>query len=87
MMKALFRALAPLLLAILVTGCSRVTIDNYDRLEVGMRYDEVKQILGPPNKCSDVLVMRTCTWGDDRRYVSVGFVSDQVVIVTAENLR
>lgn len=86
-MKTLFRALTLTLLAMLVAACSRVTIDNYDKLEVGMHYDEVKQILGPPTKCSDVLVMRTCTWGDDRRYVSVSFVSDQVVVFTAENLR
>lgn len=73
--------------ALLLAACSRLTVENYDKLRVGMRYDEVKQILGAPEKCSDVLTVKSCTWGDDKRFIQVNFVADQVVLFNSSNLR
>lgn len=73
--------------AIVIAACSKVTIENYNRLEVGMRYDEVTRLLGKPTRCTDVLTLRTCTWGDERRFINVGFVADQVVFFNAENIK
>lgn len=74
-------------LALLLAACSKLTVENYDRLKVGMRYEEVKQILGTPEKCSDVLTVKSCTWGDDKRFIQVNFVADQVVLFNSSNLR
>lgn len=75
------------LTAIVIAACSKVTIENYNRLEVGMRYDEVTRLLGKPTRCTDVLTLRTCMWGDERRLINVGFIADQVVFFNAENIK
>lgn len=75
---ALFAALA---------GCSKLTPENYDKIRMGMRYAEVKAILGDPARCNDVLAVKACTWGDDTRYINVNFVADQVVLFNSSNLR
>jgi hypothetical protein len=74
-------------LTIAAAACSRLSVENYDRLKIGMRYDEVKALLGAPSKCSDLLTIKSCTWGDEKRYVQVSFVADQVVLFNSENLR
>ena len=74
-------------LAILLAACGKLSVENYDKLKIGMPYNEVKQILGPPAQCSDVLGVKSCTWGDDKRYINVNFLSDQVIIFNAENIR
>lgn len=79
--------LALFALAATLAACSKLTVENYDKLRMGMSYAEVKQVLGAPDKCSDVLAVKSCTWGDDSRYVQVNFVSDQVILFTSSNLR
>lgn len=70
-----------------LAGCDRLTPENYDKLRMGMRYGEVKEILGDPARCSDLLAVKACTWGDDKRYINVNFVADQVVLFNSSNLR
>lgn len=82
-----FAIIVTLMVAVFVTACSKVTIENYNQLEVGMRYDDVTRLLGKPTRCTDVLTLRTCTWGDERRFINVGFVADQVVFFNAENIK
>lgn len=74
-------------LAVLLAACGKLTVENYDKLKVGMPYTEVKQLLGAPEGCSDVLGVKSCTWGDEKRHITVNFIGDQVVIFNAENIR
>lgn len=74
------------LLALACAACGRLTVENYDKLKVGMSYGEVKQLLGEPTRCSDVLGVKSCQWGEDKRGISVNFVGDQVLFFTAENI-
>ena len=74
-------------LALLLAACSQLTVENYDKLKIGMPYTEVKQLLGTPARCIDLLGVKSCTWGDDKRYITVNFLGDQVVIFNAENIR
>lgn len=74
-------------LALLLVACSPLTVEKYDQLKTGMRYEEVKKILGPPTKCSDILGVKHCTWGDEKRHIDVNFLGDQVLIFSAENIR
>jgi hypothetical protein len=80
-------ALLPLLLAILLSACSRLSLENYDRVSMGMSYAEVTDILGKPDTCSDAMLVRTCRWGTDARHASVNFVADKVVLHSAEGLQ
>ncbi len=74
-------------LTLLLMACSPLTVEKYDRLKTGMSYEEVKKILGAPTKCSDILGVKHCTWGDEKRHIDVNFLGDQVLIFSAENIR
>lgn len=74
-----------LLLALL--GCSKLTLENYNKIEPGMSYDEVTRLIGPPDKCDDLMGLRSCTWGDEQRSVSVTFASDKVLLFSSSNLK
>jgi len=75
------------ILILLLAACSKITLENYDRLQAGMSYDEVKGILGTPDQCSEVLGVKACTWGKEKRNIKVNFVSNQVLIFSAEGIR
>lgn len=74
-------------LAIVLAACSKLTVENYDQLKVGMTYAEVRQLLGAPTQCDDVLTLRSCTWEDGERHVQVSFVGERVVLFNSSNLR
>ncbi len=76
-------------LAAAVAGCGNgaLTATNYGKLKVGMAYSEVKDMFGAPASCQDFVGIKNCTWGDEKRYVKVGFVNDQVVLFSGENLK
>lgn len=73
-------------LAVLIAGCSKLTAANYEKLKVGMAYQDVKALLGEPTACSDVLAAKHCVWGDDKSNVTVNFVADKVVLFAAHNI-
>ncbi|MFT3735281.1 MAG: hypothetical protein QM776_09680 [Rhodocyclaceae bacterium] len=75
-----------LALVLVLTACSKLTLANYERVSVGMSYDEVVSILGKPTSCNDVLVTRSCRWGDEKRGVSVRFVGGKVLVRSADGL-
>lgn len=70
-----------------LAGCgSKLTLANYERLSVGMPYDEVVGVLGKPDRCDDVLMTRSCRWGDAQRGVSVRFVGGRLLVRSADGL-
>jgi hypothetical protein len=68
-------------------GCSKLTLENYDKITAGMTYEDVTQLIGAPDQCDDVLGVRNCTWGDEKRSVSVSFVGGQVLLFSSSNLK
>jgi len=84
-MKSVRYALAAVLT--LAAGCSKLTLENYDRIKVGMSFAEVKQILGDPVKCDEVVGVRSCVWGDGARQVNVSLAADRVVVHSAKGLK
>ncbi len=84
-MKAKTILCAGLLLTLL--GCSKLTVENYNKIEMGMSYDEVTRIIGSPEKCDDVMGIRSCTWGDEKRSVNVSFAGDKVLLFSSSNLK
>lgn len=71
----------------LLAGCSKVTAENYDKVSVGMSYEEVTKILGKPDQCSDAAGFKSCRWGDEKRGVSGRFVAGKLMLHTAENIK
>lgn len=70
-----------------LSGCSKLTLENYNKISVGMEYDAVVELIGPPEKCDDVLGVRSCQWGDEARSVQVNFVAGQALIFSSRNIR
>lgn len=61
----------------LLVGCSKVSKENYDKIKIGMSYEEVVEVLGKPDTCEDpVLKMKSCTWGSSDKQIKIKFVGD-----------
>lgn len=84
-MKA--KSLVGAALLLLVLGCSPLTQENYNKITVGMSYDQVTALIGKPDSCDDVMGVRNCVWGDEKRSVQVGFVADKMLLFSANNLK
>ena len=70
----------------LISGCSKLTMENYNLLKAGMDYQEVIEILGEADVCSAVVGMKNCKWRDDDRYITIKFVGDKVVLFSGHGL-
>lgn len=81
------RHVAWLAAALLLAACSKLTTENYSKLKAGMAYDEVRALLGEPARCDDALGLRDCRWGNDERWIRIGFVAEHVAVTAAGNLR
>jgi len=79
-------ALAMSLMMVLL-GCGKLTLDNYNKIAMGMTYGEVTQILGKPDSCDDLMGVRSCQWGDEKHSVNVNFVSGKVLLFSSSNLQ
>lgn len=74
-------------LAALVAGCSKLTVENVEKLKVGMPFDDVVDIVGKPVSCDEAIGLRNCTWGDDHRSLQATFAAGKLVVTTSRNLR
>jgi hypothetical protein len=75
-----------LLVAITFAGCSKVSKENYDKLKLGMAYEQVVEILGKPDSCSEKLGTKTCRWGGEQKYISVAFIASKAVAFSRKGL-
>ena len=58
--------------ALALTACSKLTKENYDKLEMGMSQDEVEAILGSADNCGKTMGTMACTWGnEDSKHVKI----------------
>ena len=73
-----FAHLIPAVLLLALAACSKVTVENYDKLRTGQSYGEVQQLLGKPSEC---------VWRNGKASVNVSFVGGQVILFTAQGLR
>ena len=81
-----FRNALTTCLMLVLLGCGKLTLDNYNKITMGMTYDEVVQLIGKPDNCDDLMGVRSCLWGDDERSVTVNFVSGKVLLFSSSNL-
>jgi len=76
---------------LLLAGCSSnsrssVSKESYNRLKMGMSYEEVITILGAGNTCDNAEGARSCIWGDEKKNIGVQFVGGKVVFFTSKGL-
>lgn len=72
---------------VLLSGCSRLTMENYDKLEMGMSKAEVEDVIGSADECVETLGAVNCVWGKkDAKHISVNFVADRAVMFSNKGL-
>ena len=86
--RSSFRLAGLALSSVLLGACgSQLSLENYNKLQVGQSYDEVKKVIGDPARCDEMLAVRTCVWGDEQRGISVNFVAGKVLLLSARSLK
>jgi hypothetical protein len=83
-MKSVLLVLCAVLLV--CTGCSKLSRGNYDKLKMGMSYEEVTALLGKTSTCDSAMGAKSCTWGSEQKNISVKFVADKVVFFSSKGL-
>ena len=74
--------------ALSLTACSKLTKENYDKLEMGMTQDEVEAIIGSADNCGKTMGAMACTWGnEDSKHVKIVFMGDKAVTFTYDGLK
>ena len=86
-LRSILRLALSTALFVTVVACSKVSKENYDKLKVGMDYDEVVSIVGSPDSCSEALGAKNCRWGTEERYIKVTFIADKVTMLGHYGLR
>ncbi|PAY02846.1 DUF3862 domain-containing protein [Pseudoalteromonas sp. HM-SA03] len=81
-MKKLLTAAALLTLA----GCSKINLENYNKIEVGMDKTEVENILGSADKCEEKTLHTNCIWGSEDKHIKVTLLSDKVTLYSKKGL-
>ncbi|WP_263147064.1 outer membrane protein assembly factor BamE [Pseudomonas sp. RIT-PI-AD] len=81
------RTLVLLTFCLVLAACGKVNQQNYSRLHVGMGKAEVETLLGAPSECAGALGLTSCTWGDDKAFISVQYAADQVVVFSGHGLK
>lgn len=72
---------------LLLAACSKLTKENYDKLEVGMSQNEVQAIIGSSDNCTTTLGTVSCVWGDEKgKHIKVRFVADAAVTFSNDAL-
>ncbi len=74
-------------MVLLLAGCGKLTMKNFNKLKMGMAYDEVVKVIGSPDKCSEAMGMRICEWGNEEKSVNVTFAGGKALFFTCNGLR
>lgn len=86
LIKAIPRFCACLLLAIFLVACSRVTQENFDKIQPGMTMEQVVTILGNPTTSESMNVMglsgTSAQWKDNNAVISIQFFNNTVQVKT-----
>lgn len=84
-MKA--KMLAVIFGALALTACSKLTKENYDKLEMGMSLKEVSAVLGSADDCGKTMGTEACVWGDEEaKHIKIVFMADKAVTFSYEGL-
>ena len=80
------RSILIVLVMFLMVGCSSLSKENYDKIQMGMPYTKVIDILGKADKCSALAGLSDCTWGDEKHFIKVQFVADKVMFMQSQGI-
>lgn len=75
-----------LMFGMIFLGCSKLTQENYKKIEVGMEYEQVVGILGNPENCDAALGTKKCIWGNDTKHITIAFIGEKVALPSMKGL-
>jgi sucrose-6-phosphate hydrolase SacC (GH32 family) len=81
-MKKLLIIAATLSLA----ACSKVNLENYEKIKIGMDKSEVEVFLGSADNCVEKTLHTNCIWGDESKNIEITLVSDRVTLFSKKGL-
>ena len=74
-----------------LTACARqpgtVTLERYDKLKLGMKYDAVVEILGEPHQIQPFMGIKQCTWVNGERHIHAKFIAGRAVYFSSKGLK
>ncbi len=70
--------------SLFIFSCSKVTQENYEKIKLGMAYEEVIDILGKAQECDSTIGMTNCRWKSNGKYIKIQFIADKVVLFSAK---
>jgi hypothetical protein len=83
-MKTFRTALAFLIIALMVAACSKVTQENFAKVQDGMTEAEVNAILGPPTESQSVQALgvsgTSSRWVSGDTQISIRFLGGKVAL-------
>ena len=83
-----FRLILTLFSILMLSSCSKLNMENYDKLETGMKFDEVTGIIGAADSCDEKLGARSCIWVDSEGvYIKAKFLGETAVAFSHKNLK
>jgi hypothetical protein len=86
MMKA--KLLLTMVAVFALAGCSKLTKENYELLEMGMSQQEVEAIIGGADNCGNMMGTTACTWGEEGdKFIKVVFMGDKAVTFSYDGLK
>lgn len=79
---------ALIIVAILfLSGCSKLTKRNYEKIEMGMVKSDIEIVLGPADFCDKFYGTYTCIWGDrDGQYIEIRFIAGRAAVFSHDGL-
>ena len=69
-----------------LSGCNNLSTEKYDQLRIGMEYDAVVSLLGRADECEGAMGVKSCTWGDEKKFIQIGFAGDKVIVFSGHGL-
>jgi len=72
--------------SLFIFACSKVTQENYEKIKLGMAYEEVIDILGKAQECDSSIGMTNCRWENNGKFIKIQFIADKVVLFSAKGL-
>ncbi|WP_320043385.1 DUF3862 domain-containing protein [uncultured Desulfobacter sp.] len=74
------------LCAVVFPGCSKVTRENFDKINMGMGYKDVVEIIGEPDSCDGALGAKKCVWGNETKNITISFIGEKVILPAMKGL-
>ncbi len=86
-MRKLLKTTALCSLILILSACSRLNMENYEKLKMGMDKAEVESIIGGASKCEESLGSESCIWGSESgKFVKINFVGGKAVLFSHDGL-